>query len=173
MHPRSNLLPYWHHATTCQTNPTSADSVGASERESEANPTESPTPEQVAGKRKAHANADTISRRRSTRRPHKSQATEKGNRAGGRGVAYSCGRSSRRKPSRRRRPAARARLQQRLQKQMGVRRRRNHAAINDEARNRGGTVSLGIGARTRTRTCLSEGRGSGGGRGSDAGHEGR
>jgi len=51
--------------------------------------------------------------------------------------------------------------------------RRNHAAISDEARNRGGTVSLGIGARTRTRTCLSEGRGSGGARGSDAGHEGR
>ena len=53
-------------------NPTSVDSVGASERESEANPTKSPTPKQVAEKRRAHANADTISR------PHKSQAAEKG-----------------------------------------------------------------------------------------------
>lgn len=62
-------------------------------------------PKQLAGKAKSTSKSDPIiSQTRSGLRNR--QRKGEGTGSGGRGVAYSCGRSSRRKPSRRRPPAA-------------------------------------------------------------------
>lgn len=70
-------------------------------------------PKQLSGKAESTSKSDPIisqtrTQHQTSRRPHKPPAKGRGNRsAGGRGgVAYSCGRSSRRRPSRRRPPAA-------------------------------------------------------------------